>query len=127
MHPKLCKAIFKNNTDAGVISRQAFADLFELDEVLVGDGWINTAKEGQAPSMQRIWGKHASFMHRNMNADTQFGITYGFTARWGGRIGGLIEDPDMGLRGGKRARAGESVVELITANDLAYGFFNAVA
>jgi hypothetical protein len=127
MHPKLCAAVFKNGTNAGVISRQAFADLFELDEVLVGEGWINTAAKGQAANVVRVWGKHASFVHRNMNADTEYGITFGMTARFGDRIGGYIEDPDMGLRGGKRARSGESVKELITANDLGYLFSNAVA
>lgn len=126
-HPKLCAAIYKNGTTAGSISRQAFAELFELDEVLVGDGWINTAAKGQAPVVTRLWGLHAAFLHRNMQADTDYGLTFGFTARFGGRIGGLIEDPDMGLRGGKRARAGESVKELITANDLGYFFQNAVA
>lgn len=126
-HPKLCAAVYKNGTTAGSISRQAFADLFELDEVLVGDGWYNTAAKGQAPTMVRLWGNHASFVHRNKNADPDFGITFGFTARFGGRVGGYVEDPDMGMRGGKRARAGESVKELITANDLGYLFTNAVA
>lgn len=125
-NPNLVKAVYGQGTEQGQVTRQAFADLFELQEVLVGDGWVNTAKKGQAPVMVRIWGKHVSFMHRNMNADTQYGITFGFTARFGNRLGGYIEDPDMGMRGGKRARAGESVKELITANDLAYLFENAV-
>ncbi len=126
-HPKINAAVYKSGTTAGVVSRQAFADLFELDEVLVGDGWINTAAKGQTPTMARIWGKHAAFLHRNMNADTQFGISFGFTARFGDRVGGYIEDPDMGMRGGRRARSGESVKELVTANDLGYLFINAVA
>lgn len=126
-HPKLCAAVYKNGTTAGSISRQAFADLFELEEVLVGDGWINTAAKGQAPSMTRMWGKHAAFLHRHMNADPNFGITFGFTARFGTRLGGYVEDGSMGMRGGKLARAGESVKELITANDLGYLFIDAVA
>lgn len=125
-NPNLVKAIYGQGTEQGQVSRQAFADLFELEEVLVGDGWVNTAKKGQAATMVRIWGKHVSFMHRNMNADSQYGITFGFTARFGNRVGGYIEDPDMGMRGGKRVRAGESVKELITANDLAYLFESAV-
>jgi len=127
MHPKINAAVFKNGTNAGMVSRQQFAELFELDEVIVGDGWINTAAKGQAPTVVRLWGKHAAFLHRNMNADTQFGITFGFTARFGDRVGGYIEDGDMGMRGGKRARSGEAVKELVTANDLGYLFTNAVA
>ena len=125
-NPNLVKAIYGRGTEQGQVSRQAFADLFELEEVLVGDGWINTAAKGQPPTMVRIWGKHVSFMHRHMNADTNYGITFGFTARFGGRVGGYVEDPDMGMRGGRRVRAGESVKELITANDLGYLFENAV-
>lgn len=125
-HPKLCAAVFKNGTNAGVISKQAFADLFELEDVFVGDGWINTAAKGQAPTVTRLWGKHAAFLHRNMQADSQFGITFGFTARFGNPVGGYIDDPDMGMRGGRRVRAGESVKELVTANDLGFFFQNAV-
>lgn len=127
MHPKINAAVFKNGTNAGMVSRQQFAELFELEEVIVGDGWINTAAKGQAPVVTRLWGKHAAFLHRNMTADTQFGITFGFTARFGDRVGGFVEDGSMGMRGGKLARSGEAVKELVTANDLGFLFTNAVA
>lgn len=126
-NPNLVKAVYGQGTEQGQVSRQAFADLFELEEVLVGDGWINTAARGQPASVVRLWGKDVAFLHRNMNADTEFGITFGFTGRFGNRVGGEIEDPDMGMRGGKRVRVGESVKELVTANDLGYLFKAAVA
>lgn len=126
-HPKLCQAIFHNNTNAGLVSRQQFADLFELDEVIVGDAFFNTAAKGQPAAVTRLWGKHAAFCHRNMQADTDFGITFGMTAQFGGAVAGTIEDSDIGMKGGKRVRSGESVKELITANDLGYFFQNAVA
>lgn len=126
-HPKLCKAVFGNSTDAGVISRRAFADLFELEDLFIGEGWVNTAKKGQPVSLQRVWGKKAAFLHRNMNANTQYGVTFGFTAQFGPRVGGEIVDPDIGLYGGVRVRVGESVKELVTANDLGYLFSDVVA
>ncbi len=126
-HPKMCKAIFGNNTDAGIISRKQFADHFELDELLVGEGWVNTAKKGQAPNLVRVWGKSCAILHRNMNADTEYGVTFGYTAQFGPRVAGEIIDPDIGLHGGVRVRVGESVKELITANDLGYLFSAAVA
>lgn len=127
MHPKVCKAVFGNNTDAGIVPLRALADQLELDEIYVGEAWINTAAKGQAPNVQRIWGKHAGFLHRNMQADTDFGITFGMTAQWGERVGGTVEDADIGMRGGVRVRVGESVKELITANDLGCFFQNAIA
>jgi hypothetical protein len=126
-HPKMCKAIFGNNTDAGIVPLRAVADLLELDDIYVGDAWLNTAAPGQAATPVRAWGKHAAFLVRNKQADTKAGITFGFTAQWGPRVAGTIEDPDIGLRGGQRVRAGESVKELVTANDLGYLFTNAVA
>lgn len=127
MHPKVCKAVFGNNTDAGIVPLRALADQLELDEIYVGDAWINTAAPGQAATPARAWGKHAAFLVRNQEADTQGGITFGFTAQWGDRVAGTIVDPDVGLRGGERVRAGESVKELVTANDLGYFVQNAVA
>lgn len=126
-HPKICKAVFGQNTDAGVASRQQVAALFELDDVLVGESWINTAKKGQTATPVRVWGKHAVFAYRNKNADTQRGATYGLTAQWGGRVAGSEYDKNIGLRGGQIVRVGESVKELLCANDLAYMFENAVA
>ena len=126
-NPNLVKAVYGHGTEQGQVTRQAFAELFELEEVLVGDGWINTAQRGQAPNVVRLWGKDVAFLHRNMTADTEFGITFGFTARFGNRVGGTIEDPDMGMRGGQRVRVGESVKELVTAGDLGYLFKAAVA
>ncbi len=126
-HPKICKAIFGMQTDAGIVSRQAFANLFELDEVLVGEGWLNTAAPGQPAAMSRIWGKHAALINCNSQASPMGGLSFGYTAQFGDRIAGTIEDSDIGLSGGVRVRSGERVKELITANDLGYFFQNAVA
>lgn len=127
MHPKICKAVFGNNTDAGIVPMRALADLLQLEDIYVGDAWVDTAAPGQPANLQRAWGKHASFFFRDMAADPNGGITFGYTAQWGGKVAGTIEDPDIGMRGGKRVRSGESVVELLTANDLGYLFTNAVA
>lgn len=127
MNPKICKAVFGNNTDAGVVPLQALADLLELDEILVGDAWIDTAKPGQPTSLVRCWGSHASFMYRNMQATVDGGVTFCYTAQWGDRVAGTILDSDVGMLGGVRVRVGESVKELATANDLGYFFENVVA
>jgi hypothetical protein len=126
-HPKICKAVFGNNTDAGIVPRRAFADLFELDDIYVGEGFVNTAKKGQAATMSRVWGKHAAFIYRDRTATNQRGTTFGFTAQWGNRIAGTIPDGSIGMRGGELVRAGESVKEVVAANDLGYFFENAVA
>jgi len=127
-HPKICAAIYKNGTNAGKVSLEQFAEHFEMANLpIIGEGWLNVAPKGQPVNMQRIWGKDMLAFYQDMNADPQFGITFGFTAQWGNRIAGTVPDPDMGMRGGERMRVGESVKELIIAPDLAYLWKNAVA
>ena len=127
MHPKICKAVYGMQTDAGIVPLRAIADLLELDEIYVGDGFLNTAAPGQTPAMARAWGKHAAFLYRDAQPAIEGRITFGMTAQWGDKVAGYIEDSDIGLRGGRRIRSGESVVELVTANDLGYFVQNAVA
>lgn len=127
MHPKVCKAVYGNNTDAGIVPLRAIADLLELQDIYVGDAWVNTAAPGQPAVVARAWGKHAAFLVRDQEADVKGGVTFGVTAQYGDQVGGTIADPDVGMRGGERVRAGESVKELITANDLGYFAQNAVA
>ncbi|WP_447776373.1 major capsid protein [Variovorax boronicumulans] len=125
-HPKICKAVFGNNTDAGKVSMQALAAELGMEKICIGDAWVNTAAPGQPATLVRVWGNHAAFLVRNKEADTQFGVTFGYTAQFGDQVAGTIEDPDIGMRGGQRVRAGESVKELVTANDLGFFVQNAI-
>ncbi len=132
-HPKVIAAAYPlggNAASGGRLSSvDALAQLLELDQILIGEGWINSAKKGQGASMVRVWGKHASFYFDSpVPVGPTGGMTFGITGEWGTRVAGTIEnDPDIGLRGGTRVRVGESVKELILANDAGYLFTNAVA
>lgn len=125
-HPKIVYAI-KGTTQGGMVTRQEFADLFELQELLVGAGFANQAKKGQAVNMSRVWGKHAAFIYRDRAAGPQAGVTFGMTAQWGNKIAGTIDEPKIGLTGSQRLRVGERVKEIITASDLGCYFQNAVS
>lgn len=130
-HPKIVNAVKGNVTNQGRVTIDQFRELLSGDgitDVLVGDAWTNTAKQGQATSLSRAWGKHLSLLYLNPLASVeQGGITFGFTAQYGDRMAGRIEDPDIGLQGGFRIRAGERVRELISAQDVGYFVQNAVA
>jgi len=119
-HPQIVKAINRNSGDTGIVDKQAVAALFELDDIYVGEGWVNTAREGASPSYARVWPSSVALLHRNRLANTRMGVTFGYTAQWGGRIAGQWEDRNIGLRGGTMVRVGESVVELIVAADVGY-------
>ncbi|MBU0945513.1 MAG: phage capsid protein [Proteobacteria bacterium] len=126
-HPQIVKAVHGNSGDSGIARRRDIADLLELEDILVGEAYVNTARKGQAMSLSRTWGKHIALTYRDKTADTRNGVTFGVTAQFGSRISGTIPDKDIGLRGGQRVRAGESVKEVICAADLGYFIQDAVA
>lgn len=125
-HPKIAKATHGNSGDTAVVARAAMAELLELDDVIVGEGWVNTEKPGQTPSYARVWGKHCALLYRNPTATPRRGVTFGITAQWGTKVAGSIPEPKVGLRGGVRVRSGESVRELILAAGCGYFFADAV-
>lgn len=130
-HPKVTAALYPGggNASAGatMASRQALADLLELDEIIVGTGWYNSAKPGQTATLTRLWGKHAAFHYRPQNLVSPDQPMFSFTGQWGGRVAGSLVDADVGLRGGVRMKVGESVVEVFPSNVAGYYFQDAVA
>jgi hypothetical protein len=126
-NPAIVKAAHGNSGDSGIANRRAIAELFELQEILVGESFVNTAKRGQTPSISRVWGKHISLIHQNRAANNRQGATFGYTAQFGDRISGGEFDSSIGMRGGVRNRVGESVKEVICAGDLGYFIQDAVA
>lgn len=126
-HPRVIQAIYGTAQTGGAVSREQAAALLEVNRVVVGAGWVNTARRGQAPTYARVWGRHcaALFISQDM-ADADQPV-FGFTAQFGDRIAGAMEEPRVGLRGSTRVRVGESVLEVISANDAGFYWQNAVA
>lgn len=126
-HTKIVKAVHGNDGDTGIARRRQVADLFELEDIYVGQSFLNTAKKGQAATIARVWGKHCALHYRNKVASTQGGVTFALTAQWGSRIAGKEADSKIGLRGGIRVRVGESVKEKIVAAQAGYFIEDCVA
>lgn len=126
-HPRVVKAFNGSLGDEGMVPLNFLREYLELQEILIGEANVNIAKPGQAAQISRTWGNHAAFIYRDRLATNQRGTTFGFTAQFGDKVAGFINDPDLGLRGGVRVRVGESVKEVVCAKDLGYFFQNAVA
>ncbi len=129
-HPRIVEAV--KGTGAGLgaqgtVMAQQLAMILEIDQVLVGQGWVNSSRRGVAANYQRVWGKNIAFFYRDMLAGLQRGTTFGFNAMWGNRISGQIPDLDIGMRGGVKNRVGFSCKEVISAPDLGYFVQAAVA
>lgn len=130
-HPKLVNAVKGNLTDQGLITKEQYAELFEIDpeRVLIGESFVNTAKKGQAVNLQRVWSNSIELIYVDP-AKTQANdstITFGFTAQFGQRLAGSWEDRKIGLQGGEWVRVGERVKELVCAKDVGYRIGAAVA
>lgn len=125
-HPKLVNAIFKTPQNSGSVPKEALAELLEIDEVIVGTGFVNTARKGQTASYVRVWGKNAALLSVSLQAAQAMQPTFGFTAQFGTKIATTQPETKAGLRGGERLTVGESVQEVITCTDAGYYFQNAV-
>ncbi len=123
----IVQAIGRSAQVGGYASREQVAGLLELNQILVGSAFFNTAKKGQAPAYSRAWGKHAALLHVDALGAQMQQPTFGWTGQFGTRIAGEIPEPKKGLRGGTTVRSGESVIEVIASADAGYFFQNAVA
>jgi hypothetical protein len=126
-HPRIVQAVYGTSQTGGAIMREQLAALLEVREVLVGAGFVNTARRGQAANIQRVWGKHCAALYVSEDAADADQPTFGFTAQFGERIAGAMDEPRKGLRGARVIRVGESVLEVVSAPASAYYWADAVA
>lgn len=127
-HPKLLKATSLSGTDQGALTLAQAQEALEIPEIIVGEGWINLQRRGQAPVRQRVWGKHAALFYRAPSiAPNGRVMTFGWTQAFGTRVAGQIPEPKIGLRGSIRVRAGHSVKELISAPEAGFLFTDIIA
>jgi len=126
-HPRLIKAVKGGLTDEGAITRQQLADLFEVREVVVGESRLNAARPGQAVNLQRTWGTSVFGLFIDPAATAELGMTWGLTAEVGTRLAGNVEDPNIGMEGGRKTRVGEKVCELVLCKECGFLVSNAVS
>ncbi|TVO53852.1 phage capsid protein [Denitromonas halophila] len=130
-HPKIVEAVKGTGagSDAqGMISREQLAALLEIDNIYVGQAFINGAKKGQAMTLSRTWGKHCALIYQEPVSSTANATTFGFTAQSGDglRVRSWF-DEKVGSDGAEVVQVVDTVKEVITADDLGYFFENAVA
>lgn len=127
MHPHIVAATNKNSGDHGAAAREAVAELFEVQKVLVGSAFVDSSKPGETPTMTRAWGKHLAGIYRDAMAAQSGGLTFGATFQFGTRVAGAYDDQSIGLRGGRVVKAGESTKPMVCAPAAAYFWQNAAA
>lgn len=120
-HPKIMKAVNGTSGDAGIATRQQVAEMFELDAVLIGEGYyIGRLNTQQDKTPVRLWGSALAVYYLDQIGGPGENPSFGFTAEFGKRFAGQITEPNVGMRGGHRVRVGESLEERICAPRLGF-------
>jgi len=109
-----------NTGTEGMVPVSYLRDLLELDAIIIGRARYNSANKGQTMTLTELWGNHCALTYRNISAMPNKGLTFGLTAEFGRRIARSKRDDDIGLRGATIQQVGESVKELVLANDTGY-------
>lgn len=116
----IVKAFHGTEGADGIVPLSFIRELFELDQIIVGRAKYNAANKGQTLTLAQLWGGNCTLLYRNPSALPDRGLTFGLTAQFESRIVRSASDDNVGLRGATVLQVGESVKELILANDCAY-------
>ncbi len=118
-HPTVLKAFFPNG-GGGSVTRQQLIEELEIERLLIGTSFVNNARKGQVANMARTWGNSIAFHYQDRTASNKRGMTWGLTIPFGKPVGMQSFDENIGLKGGIRVRAGESVAEQVLAKSAGY-------
>ncbi len=84
---------------SGLVPIEALKELFELDKILIGESVMNTANKGQTVDLQACWQNDIILLHIDENADTEYGITFGYEAFYDDITIGTYFDGSLGTKG----------------------------
>ncbi len=114
--PQIVEAIKGTGADQGLVTRQQVAELFEMEEVLVGDTRGNISRPGQPANLSRLWGNNIILAHKSAVMNATDAPTFMATFEWGMRSVTSWFEKNMGVRGGTKCRVYESVRERVVAS-----------
>ena len=131
-HPKVSTALGGSAESGRYVEDGEMAQLFGVERIISGNTIRATTKRGQALTTGYIWGKHAALLFvppsgPDGNVDDDQSPAFALTFQWGDQVAGTYDDPKIGLFGGVRVKAGESLIEKQVAPFAGYMFENAIA
>lgn len=104
-----------SDTKTGIVPLAYVAQLLKVDEIIVGQSVVNSAKKGQTANLQQAWGNDLIMFYQNPLAKPQQGMTFGYTAQMGTRQVSQFFDGEPGFSGVHKNKVAEAVKELIVA------------
>lgn len=79
-NPSILAGVNKNSSTQGVASLEGIKDLFDLDEILIGESVANTSKKKDALNIQACWQNDIVLLHVDKNATNKYGVSFGYNA-----------------------------------------------
>lgn len=127
-HPEVVARIFPTAvTTSGQVTTQQLADALELEQILVGQAWYDSAKKGQAQTNARLWGNALALLHinRSLTSARTALPTFGFTAQFEQAFQtGSYFDPRRGVKGVEVVKVIDQRKALIAYQNAGYLFTN---
>lgn len=121
-----CKAVAGATLRGGMASGQEVAQLFEVEQVLVGRSRYITSKEGQTATFARLWGKHCAALYAEKNPGIK-SISFGATFMEMLRQTQRDFDTKRGIKGAHYLKVACNSDEKVIASDCGYLIEDAVA
>lgn len=119
-NPFILQAVTKASIVGGVASLSGIKELFELDEILVGESAVNTAKRKDVPNLVAAWNNDIVLAHFNNNATTDYGLTFGYRAQYEDIQVGQYFDGRPGTKGADVLKAFMAEKYLIACPEAGY-------
>nr|MBA2720091.1 hypothetical protein [Chloroflexota bacterium] len=130
-HPKVSVALGGSQDSGRRVGDDELATALGVERIVIGNTLRATSKRGQNLVTGSIWGNHVALIYvpptgPDGMVDDENSPAFGLTFQWGENVAGTIEDPYIGLWGGKRVKAGESLIEKQVAPFAGYFIENAL-
>lgn len=131
-HPKVSTALGGSQNSGRYVEDAELASVLGVERIVIGNTLRATSKRGQTLVTGSIWGKHMALLNvpasgpDNMVDDAD-SPAFALSFQWNDNVAGTYEDPTIGLYGGVRVKAGESLIEKQVAPFAGYYFENAIA
>lgn len=131
-HPDIVARIqySSSNTNPAIVTKQAVAALFELDEILVMEAVKNTAAENATDSVSFVAGKNALLVYAAPSPSIMqpsAGYTFSWTGLLGaGAMGGRTKTIRMDWLNSDRVEVEQAYAQKVVAADLGVFFSNIV-
>lgn len=100
-------------------------EVFDVENILVGDTRVNSNKRGQDISLSYVWGNDLIFLYIDESADLDCGVTFGQRAIYKDYNTQTYLKAGVGAEGVKYYKTGDEHKDIITCPDCGYIIKNA--